>query len=347
MKIAVTTELRAILGVIATGATLSEAQSETAFRAIMQGEATATQIGGLLLALRARGETVAEITGAARAMRAHMLPVVAQAGAIDCCGTGGDAASTFNISTAVAFVVAGCGVPVAKHGNRAVSSRTGAADVLEALGVNLQVPLDELHRPQDDADGHVTFLFAPRHHAATKHVGPSRVELGTRTIFNLLGPLSNPAGAKRQLLGVFGEQWLQPMAEVLSALGSERAWVVHGGDGLDELTTTTISDVAELRDGTIRRFQVAPEDAGVDRARPEDLRGGDAQENAAALRAMLGGRTGPYRDIVMLNAAAALVVAGRADGLADGAALARRSIDSGAATARLAGLVRATNAVPA
>jgi len=276
-----------------------------------------------------------------------MIPVPAQAGAIDCCGTGGDAAGTFNISTAVAFVVAGCGVPVAKHGNRAVSSRTGAADVLEALGVNLQVPLDELNRPQDDTDGQVTFLFAPRHHAATKHVGPSRVELGTRTIFNLLGPLSNPAGTKLQLLGVFGEQWLRPMAEVLGALGSERAWVVHGGDGLDELTTTTVSDVAELRDGTVRRFQVTPEDAGVDRARPEDLRGGDAQENAVALRAMLGGRSGPYRDIVVLNAAAALVVAGRADSLADGASLARRSIDSGAATARLAGLVRATNAVPA
>lgn len=347
MNAASATDLRAILGVIATGATLTEMQSETAFRAIMQGDATATQIGGLLLALRARGETVAEITGAARAMRAHMVSVTAQAGAIDCCGTGGDAAGTFNISTAVAFVVAGCGVPVAKHGNRAVSSRTGAADVLEALGVNLEVPLDELRHPRKEADGQVTFLFAPRHHAATKHVGPSRVELGTRTIFNLLGPLSNPAGAKRQLLGVFGEQWLRPMAEVLMALGSERAWVVHGGDGLDELTTTTVSTVAELRGGTIRQFQVAPEDVGVDRVHPEDLRGGDAQENAAALRAMLAGRTGPYRDIVVLNAAAALVVADRADGLTDGSALARRSIDSGAAAARLAGLVRATNAVPA
>jgi anthranilate phosphoribosyltransferase len=345
MTAATAMELRKILGVIATGATLDEAQAEAAFRAIMRGDATATQIGGLLLAMRTRGETVAEITGAVRAMRAHMVSVAARADAIDCCGTGGDAAETVNVSTAVAFVVAGCGVLVAKHGNRAVSSRTGAADVLEALGVNLHAPVEPF--PPSEEDGQVLFLFAPRHHSATRHVGPSRVELGTRTIFNLLGPLSNPAGAKRQLLGVFSPQWLEPLAEVLRALGSERAWVVHGGDGLDELTTTTVSSVAELRDGVIHRFEIAPEDAGVARAHPEDLRGGDAQENAAALQAMLDGQRGPYRDIVILNAAAALIVAGRTDRLAEGAALARRSIDSGAALARLAALVRITNAVPA
>ena len=274
-----------------------------------------------------------------------MEPVAAPAGAIDTCGTGGDGSHTLNISTAVAFVVAGCGVPVAKHGNRAVSSRSGAADVLEALGVNLDAPLratvDALHEEK------IGFLFAPRHHRATLHVGPSRRELGTRTIFNLLGPLSNPAGARRQLLGVFGAEWLLPVAEVLAALGSERAWVVHGHDGLDELTTTGSSSVAELQDGEITRFEVAPEEAGLQRATLADLKGGSAQDNAQALRALLRGGHGPYRDIVVLNAAAALIVAGRSVNLPDGAELARQSIDTGAASARLHALVRATNAVHA
>jgi len=248
-----------------------------------------------------------------------------------------------NISTAVAFVVAGCGVPVAKHGNRALSSKSGAADVLEALGVNIDATPDAIGRAFHEAD--VGFLFAPQHHGATRHVGPSRRELGTRTIFNLLGPLSNPAGTRRQLLGVFAPQWLVPFAEVLRALGSERAWIVYGHDGLDELTTTTHSSVAELRDGEIRQFDVTPEQAGVARATLEELRGGDAGHNAAALQALLRGKAGPYRDIVVLNAAAALVVADRGDGLARGAELACQAIDSGAAAARLDALVRATSGV--
>ena len=337
--------LRPLLAHVAGGAPLSAAQTETAFDLMMQGQATPTQIGGLLMGLRVRGETVDEIVGAVRAMRAHMVPVRAPDGVIDTCGTGGDGAHTLNISTAVAFVVAGCGVPVAKHGNRAMSSRSGAADVLEALGVNLDAPMEDTGRTL--SEGGVAFLFAQRHHGAMKHVGSSRRELGTRTIFNLLGPLSNPAGARRQLLGVFSARWLEPVAEVLRALGSERAWVVHGGDGLDELTTTTHSYVAELHGGSITRFEVSPEEAGVPRSQPGDLRGGDARENAAALRALLCGQTGPYRDIVVLNAAAALVVAGRADTLARGAEAARESIDTGAAAARLDALVRATNGVPA
>ncbi len=337
--------LQPILALLASGARLTAEQTEAAFDAIMQGAATPSQIGGLLMAMRVRGETVEEIVGATRAMRGRMVRVRAPEGAIDTCGTGGDGAQTLNISTAVALVAAGCGVPVAKHGNRALSSKSGAADVLEALGVNVDAAPDAVSRAFEEAG--VAFLFAPQHHGATRHAGPSRRELGTRTIFNLLGPLSNPAGTRRQLLGVFAPQWLQPFAEVLRVLGSERAWIVHGHDGLDELTTTTHSSVAELRDGNIRQFEVAPEQAGVARATLDDLRGGDARDNAAALRALLDGEAGPYRDIVVLNAAAALVVADRADGLARGAELARRAIDSGAAAARLDALVRATNGVPA
>lgn len=334
-----------ILRLVADGATLTAEQTEAAFDLMMQGAATPTQIGGLLMAMRVRGETVEEITGAVRAMRAHMITVKAPAGAIDCCGTGGDARHTVNISTAVTFVVAGCGVPVAKHGNRAASSKSGAADVLEALGVNLDVSLSALPSAFDETN--VAFLFAQRHHPAMRHVAQSRRELDTRTLYNLLGPLSNPAGARRQLLGVFGPQWLEPIAEVLHTLGSERAWVVHGGDGLDELTTTTHSSVAELRGGRVSRFDVWPEQAGVARATLDDLRGGDARQNAAELRSVLQGRACPYRDIVVLNAAAALVVADKADGLGQGAEMARQSIDTGAAAARLEALVRATNRVAA
>ena len=340
-----TSDLQPILRLVASGATLTAEQTEAAFDLMMQGAVAPAQVGGLLMALRVRGETVEEITGAVRAMRAHMAPVEAPPGAIDTCGTGGDATGTVNISTAVAFVVAGCGVPVAKHGNRSVSSKSGAADVLEALGVNLEAPLDSLSRTISETS--VGFLFAQRHHPAMRHVAQSRRELGVQTIFNLLGPLSNPAGARRQLLGVFGPQWLEPVAEVLRTLGSERAWVVHGGDGLDELTTTTHSSVAELRGGRVSRFDVWPEQAGVARAALDDLRGGDARQNAAELRAVLNGRACPYRDIVVLNAAAALVVADKADGLGQGADLARQSIDTGAAAARLDALVRATNRVAA
>jgi anthranilate phosphoribosyltransferase len=330
--------VRPFLGILASGRTLTAEQTETAFRHIMRGAATPSQIGGLLLALRARGETVEEITGAVRALRACMLTVAAPPGTIDTCGTGGDLAGTLNISTAVALVVAACGVPVAKHGNRAVSSRSGAADVLEALGVRIEMPPETAERCLREAG--IAFLFAPHYHRAMRSVGACRRELGTRTIFNLLGPLANPAGARRQLLGVFGRDWLEPMALVLRALGAERAWVVHGGDGLDELTTTGPSSVVELHQGRLTAFELTPEQIGLQRAAPAALRGGDAKANAAALVELLHGTRGAYRDIVTLNAAAALVVGGRVGHLAEGAVLAGHAIDSGAAAARLASLVR-------
>ncbi len=338
-----TASLAPILNQLAAGRPLTAAETEATFDLVMDGAATPSQIGGLLMAMRVRGETVDEITGAVRAMRARMVAVPAPDGAIDVCGTGGDASGTLNISTAVAFVVAGCGIPVAKHGNRAASSKSGAADVLEALGINLDLPFDASARAL--AEIGVCFLFAQRHHASARHVGPSRRELGTRTLFNLLGPLANPADVRRQLLGVYAPEWLVPLAQVLNVLGSERAWVVHGGDGLDELTTTTTSGVAELRDGRVSSFEVAPEDAGLPRATPEDLLGGDADANAARLRGLLDGERGPYRDIVALNAAAALVIADRAADLRHGAALAQAAIDDGRARARLDALVRASNQV--
>jgi anthranilate phosphoribosyltransferase len=275
-----------------------------------------------------------------------MVRVEAPAGAIDTCGTGGDASGTWNISTAVSFVVAGAGVPVAKHGNRAASSKSGAADVLQALGVNLDADMALVEKAMREA--HVGFMLAPRHHGAMRHVGPVRVELGTRTIFNLMGPLSNPAGTKRQLIGVFARAWIEPLARVLGKLGTTRAWVVHGSDGLDEMTTTGASHVAEIRNGEIRVFDVEPEEAGLKRANPAALKGGDAATNADALRGLLDGAPGAYRDIVLLNAAAALVVADKATDLKQGVALAAESIASGKAKAALAALVAITNeAVPA
>jgi anthranilate phosphoribosyltransferase len=333
--------LKPFIARIAEGHRLTADEAAAAFEIIMSGEATASQTGGFLMALRVRGETVEEIAGAARIMRAKALTLEAPPGAMDCCGTGGDASGSFNISTAVSFVLAGAGVPVAKHGNRALSSRSGAADVLTALGVEIDADMALVRRALHEAG--VCFLMAPRHHGAMRHVGPTRVELGTRTVFNLLGPLSNPAGTRRQLIGVFAAQWVEPLAEVLGRLGAERAWVVHGSDGLDELTTTGPSQVAELRDGAVRAFEVRPEDAGLPAARPEDLRGGDAETNAAALTALLGGAPGPYRDVVLLNAAAALIVAGRADTLADGVRLAARAVDDGRARRALERLVAITN----
>jgi anthranilate phosphoribosyltransferase len=338
-------DLRAILRLVAAGTPLDAEQAEAAFGLLMQGEATPSQIGALLMGLHVRGETVAEIVGASRAMMARMTVVDAPADAIDVCGTGGDTRGTWNVSTAVAFVVAGCGVPVAKHGNRAMSSRSGAADVLEALGVRIDLSPDQVGYAI--AETGIGFLFAPGHHHAMRHVADARRELGVRTIFNLLGPLCNPARVRRQLVGVFAAEWLLPVAEVLRASGCRRAWVVHGHDGLDELTTTAASSVAELRDGMITQFEVEPERAGLPSATVEDLQGGDAADNATALRALLRGQPGPYRDIVVLNAAGALIVAGRADDLMAGAALARRSIDSGASGARLDALVRVTNPVTA
>jgi anthranilate phosphoribosyltransferase len=321
--------LKPILARLAAGDSLTEAEAEEAFGVIMAGEATPAQIAGLLMAMRVRGETVAEMTGAVRAMRARMVAVEAPEGAIDIVGTGGDAAGTLNISTAAAMVVAGCGVPVAKHGNRALSSRSGAADALTALGISLDIPFERL--PEVLREAGMVFLMAPRHHASMRHAAGPRAELGTRTIFNLLGPLANPARVRRQLTGVFAAEWLRPMAEALRALGSERAWLVHG-QGLDELTLAGESEVVALEpDGTLRAFTVTPEDAGLPRAPAAALKGGDPAENAAALEALLKGARGPYRDVVLLNAAAALIVAGRAETLREGAALAARAIDEGAA----------------
>src|SRR6187455_2418101 len=281
-------DLKSIIGKVATGATLSRDEAASAFDSMMSGEATPSQMGGLLMALRVRGETVDEITGAVTAMREKMLRVRAPADAIDVVGTGGDASGSFNISTCAALVVAGAGVPVAKHGNRALSSRSGAADVLAALGVNIELTPEGVSRCIKQAG--IGFMFAPAHHPAMKNVGPTRVELGTRTIFNLLGPLSNPAGVKRQMVGVFSRQWLEPLALVLKNLGSESAWVVHGSDGLDEITLSGPTFVAALENGNIRTFEVTPEDAGLPRAGGDALKGGDAEANAAALREVLEGR---------------------------------------------------------
>ena len=333
-------DLKALLGRVAAGERLGEDDAETAFDVMMSGNATPAQMGAFLMGLRVRGETVEEITGAARALRAKALRIEAPPGAIDTCGTGGDGSGSFNISTATALVLAGAGVPVAKHGNRNLPSHCGSADVLAALGVNIEADLALVRKSLWEAG--IGFLMAPRHHSAMRHVGPTRIELGTRTIFNLLGPLSNPAGAKRQLVGVFAPQWVRPMAEVLRKLGSERAWVVHGA-GLDELTTTGVSQVAELREGEVRSFEVTPEALGLKRARLADLKGGDAATNAAMMRELLSGAGGPIRDIVLFSSGAALVVAGRAGDLSQGMALAARAIDGGAARGALARLVAITN----
>lgn len=332
---------RALIGKVATGVALTRDEAAHAFDKMMSGEATPAQMGGLLMALRLRGETVDEITGAVSTMRAKMLPVVAPADAIDVVGTGGDAAGSYNISTCAAFIVAGADVPVAKHGNRALSSKSGAADVLAALGVKLDLDPRAIARCIQEAG--IGFMFAPNHHPAMKHVGPTRVELGTRTIFNLLGPLSNPAGVKRQMVGVYARSWIEPLAKVLAALGMERAWVVHGSDGLDEITTAGPTFVAELDGGKVRTFEIGPGDADLKQSRPGDLKGGDAAHNAAALKAVLSGKPGPYRDVALMNAAAALVVAGKANTLRDAAKLAARSVDEGAAKARLERLVTVSN----
>jgi anthranilate phosphoribosyltransferase len=334
-------DFKSLLGIVAAGKPLTAEQAEQAFDIMMSGNATPSQMGGFLMALRVRGETVEEITGAVRAMRAKMTRIEPPPGAMDTCGTGGDASGTWNISTAAAFVVAACGVPVAKHGNRALSSKTGAADVLMALGVNIDADMELVRKAL--WEGNICFLMAPRHHSAMRHVGPTRVELGTRTMFNLMGPLSNPAGVKRQLTGVFSRAWIVPMAEVLGKLGTERAWVFHGSDGLDELTTTGPSYVAELRDGKVSTFEVTPEHAGLPYAAAADLRGGDPATNALALSAVLDGHAGPYRDIVIYNSAAALVIAGKATDLKSGSAMASEAIDSGRARTALQRLVAISN----
>jgi len=314
-------DLKPLLADVAAGRHLSENEAEAAFEIIMSGNATPSQIGAFLMGLRVRGETVDEITGAARIMRAKALAIDAPPGTVDTVGTGGDGSGTFNISTASALVVAGC-------------------DVLAALGVNIDCDMAIVRRCLWEIG--ICFLMAPRHHSATRHVGPTRVELGTRTIFNLLGPLSNPAGTRRQLVGVFAPEWVVPMAEVLGRLGAEHAWVVHGS-GIDELTTAGTTTVAEFKDGKVVEFEVEPEDAGLKPATIDQLKGGEPAHNAALMRDLLGGGYGALRDIVLLNSAAGLVVAGRADNLRDGAELAARSIDSGAARQVLDRLVAATN----
>jgi anthranilate phosphoribosyltransferase len=333
-------DLRPLLARVAGGHALSESEAEAAFEIIMSGNATPSQMGAFLMALRVRGETVDEITGAARIMRAKALAIDAPPGTIDTVGTGGDASGTFNISTATALVVAGCGVPVAKHGNRAFSSKSGAADVLTALGVNIDCDMTIVRRCLWEVG--ICFLMAPRHHSAMRHVGPTRVELATRTIFNLLGPLSNPAGARRILVGVFAPQWVVPIAEVLGRLGAEQAWVVHGS-GIDEITTAGTTTVAEFKDGQVRQYEIMPEEVGFRRVTLDALRGGEPQRNAELMRELLGGVKGPIRDIVLLNGAAALVVAGRAAELRDGVPLAAESIDSGAASRVLDRLIAETN----
>jgi anthranilate phosphoribosyltransferase len=334
-------DMKELVGMAATGRPLSEANATRAFEAIMSGDATPAQIGAFLMALRVRGETVEEITAAARIMREKAARVRAPKDAIDIVGTGGDASGTYNISTGASLVCAACGLTVAKHGNRAASSKSGSADALAALGVNLDAPLALVEKAI--AEIGIGFMFAQRHHSAMKHVAPVRGELATRTIFNLLGPLANPAGARLEVMGVYAAQWVAPLAEVLGRLGAERAWVVHGSDGLDEITTTGPTMVAEFRGGVVREFSITPEDAGLPRAKPQDLKGGTPEDNAQAIRAMLDGAPGPYRDIVVFNAAAALVVAGKAETLKQGATLAQEAIDSGAAKATLAKLVAITN----
>ena len=339
--ICVMDDLKTLIGKVATGAALTRQESATAFDRMMSGEATPSQMGGLLMALRVRGETIDEITGAVSAMRARMLTVTAPADAVDIVGTGGDGSGSVNVSTCASFIVAGAGVPVAKHGNRALSSKSGAADVLAALGVNIELSPEQVGRCIREAG--IGFMFAPTHHPAMRNVGPTRVELATRTIFNLLGPLSNPAGVKRQMVGVFSRQWVLPLAEVLKNLGAESVWVVHGSDGLDEITLTGPTTVAALENGTIRSFDVSPEDAGLPFAGADALKGGDAAANAVALRAVLDGKPSAYRNVALLNAAAAFIVAGKAKNLKEGVALGTKALDSGAALERLQRLIAVSN----
>jgi anthranilate phosphoribosyltransferase len=335
-------DLKTIIGKVATGVALTREEAAAAFDRMMSGEATPSQMGGLLMGLRVRGETVDEITGAVSAMRAKMLRVKAPADAVDVVGTGGDGSGSVNVSTCASFIVAGAGVPVAKHGNRALSSKSGAADVLAALGVNVNITPEQVGKCI--AETGIGFMFAPTHHPAMKNVGPTRVELATRTIFNLLGPLSNPAGVKRQMVGVFSKHWVLPLAQVLKNLGAESVWVVHGSDGLDEITLNGPTHVAALEKGNIRTFDVTPDDAGLPRANGADLKGGDAEANAKSLSAVLQGKPSAYRNVALLNAAAALIVAGKAKDLKEGVALGTKSLDSGAAAEKLNRLVAVSNA---
>ena len=332
--------MKPLLDVVASGRPLTRGEAEAAFSTMMSGEATPSQIGAFLMGLRVRGETVDEIAGAVRVMRAKMTKVEAPPNAIDIVGTGGDASGSYNVSTCAAIVAAAAGAVVAKHGNRALSSRSGAADTLEALGVALSPDPANIARCIREVG--LGFMFAPNHHAAMRHVGPSRVELGTRTVFNLLGPLSNPAGVRRQVVGVYASEWVEPLAHVLKELGCERAWIVHG-EGLDELTVTGPTEVAELADGAVRTFTIEPRDCGLAAHRAAALKGGEAAENAEALRAVLAGKLGAYRDITLINAGAALLVSGIATDLRAGVERAAAAIDEGRAREVLSRLVAVSN----
>ena len=334
-------EFKPLIAKVAAGTPLTRSEAREAFDVMMSGDATPSQIGGFLMALRVRGETVDEITGAVEIMREKMLPVSAPADAIDIVGTGGDASGSYNISTCAAFIAAGAGLKVAKHGNRALSSRSGAADVLIALGVKIDVGPEKISECISEAG--LGFMFAPSHHSSMKFVGPSRVELGTRTIFNLLGPLSNPAGAKRQVTGVFSKQWVEPLAQVLQNLGCEACWICHGEGGMDEIVPTGTTWISELKDGTITSFTLTPEEVGLKRSSFDDLKGGDAEHNADALRHVLGGRPSAFRDAAVMTAAAALVVAGHEPSLKQGVAAAQKAIDSGAAETALTKLIKVSN----
>lgn len=334
-------DMKQIIALVAADERLSVDQARRAFDIMMSGDATPSQMGALLMGLRLRGETVNELTGGVMTMRDKMTRIEAPATAIDVVGTGGDGSGTYNVSTGTGLVVAGCGIPVAKHGNRAASSKSGAADVLSSLGVNIECDFSLTKKSL--WDGGMCFMFAQRHHGAMRHVGGTRVEMGTRTIFNMLGPLSNPAGVNSQLVGVFSKEWVEPLAHVLKNLGSQHVWVVHGGDGLDEITTTGSTFVAELKDDEVKTFEITPEDAGLSRSDGELLKGGDAETNALAITALLDGHESAYRDIVLLNAAGALITSGQVDNLNDGAAMAAEAIDSGKARTVLNRLVAITN----
>ena len=334
-------ELKAHIAKVATGKPLSFDEARSAFDMIMSGEATPSQIGAFLMALRVRGETVDEISGAVATMREKMLKVEAPDGAIDIVGTGGDGSHSVNISTASAFAIAGAGVPVAKHGNRGLSSQTGAADVLTALGVRIDLSPEAIGRCIRQAG--VGFMFAPAHHSSMKYVGPTRVELGTRTIFNLLGPLSNPAGVKKQITGVFSKAWVGPLSYVLKNLGSEACWICHGEGGLDEIVPTGTTWISELRSGEITSFEITPETVGLKRSKLEDLKGGDAAQNAAALRGVLQGEKSAFRDAVVMTTGAALLIDSKVKAYAEGVRLAEQAIDSGAALKAHDRLIKVSN----
>ena len=334
-------ELKPIIAKAADGISLTRAEARTAFNVMMSGDATPSQIAGLLMAIRVRGETVDEITGAVEIMREKMTRVVAPVDAIDIVGTGGDASGSYNISTCAAIVAAGAGLKVAKHGNRALSSRSGAADVLMALGVKIDLPPEKISECINEAG--VGFMFAPAHHSSMKYVGPTRVELGTRTIFNLLGPLSNPAGVKKQITGVFSNAWVEPLAHVLKNLGSEACWICHGEGGLDEIVPSGTTWISELRNGKISSFEVTPETVGLKRSKLEDLKGGDAAQNASALRDVLQGKKTAFRDAVVMTTGAALLIDNKTNDYSEGVRLAEKAIDNGAALAALEKLIKVSN----